>query len=605
MAFDRGRPGSVLGRPTRVGLPYHGLVMGSSLTLPNGQQITYTQPPRGGTYEIRRPGWVAPAPTAPQIAYDTANGFEWRDYALMTGAVRSDSGQMHLGGQPINGWIWFDPQGQPWRVAVLGYGGSNNAARVPSFRFSRFGVMGAESETFDRAAPAFSIAQSIAQTIQHRPVAGGSLQTLAADSAAIRHKLVDVTPDGSRTLWCAFCMHYTTNPQTPFVERPVAFYEITVSTAGEVSGAVIKGRAECVGDLQTLSIPPYACQVSTLEQINPEIIYSGCTESFDWETTTTVTAGAVSYDWYLTQPTGSVTAIDALGRGYVDVMGIGHLAPQTVTRSYSAIVAGWYNSGGAAQFAAIEISMERVTDGSHALNVTRSSYVQTCTGGVFNESAPIGFSFNATSTEHTTARVALMVGGAVVSAETRETIRTLSMSGSGGYPHPAGTNLALDATGTAQAEIKKNGATVSTSSQPWSVSSTAFLGGVIWAHIFGPQFIGVAPSIPINESSTLQSALSFIPARLSGEGEVDYVSAALWDETTVGLTVQRLAADGVAEHRFLTAYARGAPVAGAAQTVTPAHGFDVLVYPVGSYQPVTGEWSGAVGETQPAARSWV
>lgn len=67
------------------GCPYHGLVQGGKLTLPNGEQIDYPQPIGDLDEEVGRTLIISPpwAKGGNASAEQIAQGFEWQNHAIL------------------------------------------------------------------------------------------------------------------------------------------------------------------------------------------------------------------------------------------------------------------------------------------------------------------------------------------------------------------------------------------------------------------------------------------------------------------------------------------------------------------------------------------
>ena len=92
-----------LGRPAFIGLPFHGLVTNEVLTLPNAatKTVAFTG---HQTVLVSPVGATVPTFTAAEQAYNSAQGFTWQNYAILSGAFRTIGGA-HLG---INSWLYHD-----------------------------------------------------------------------------------------------------------------------------------------------------------------------------------------------------------------------------------------------------------------------------------------------------------------------------------------------------------------------------------------------------------------------------------------------------------------------------------------------------------------
>lgn len=128
------------GKP--FGCPYHGVVYGGEVTLPNGQKKAYPQPASDGYHEPMagrsfpiRPQW---SPGGVQTQEDIDAGREWRDYAIIAG----QNSQIH--GQELgeNCWIWAEAEGKVWKVEPLDSLDARDEPKDVTFRLTRFGWFG-------------------------------------------------------------------------------------------------------------------------------------------------------------------------------------------------------------------------------------------------------------------------------------------------------------------------------------------------------------------------------------------------------------------------------------------------------------------------------
>lgn len=105
---------SYLSRLKRIyGLPYHGLVTNGTLILANGTTIPYPHIAHGDTQLVKVPDQPAAKRTPQQQANDQANGFEWRNYALVTD---NHLGHVNLN-DPLYQWsIYIDENKVPWHL---------------------------------------------------------------------------------------------------------------------------------------------------------------------------------------------------------------------------------------------------------------------------------------------------------------------------------------------------------------------------------------------------------------------------------------------------------------------------------------------------------
>lgn len=94
-------------------MPYHGLVSDDSLTLPNSTQISYPGITKGDTQLVQVPNLPLVNRTPRQKALDETNGFEWRNYALVTD---NRIGHVNLN-DPLYQWIiYIDDNNVPWHL---------------------------------------------------------------------------------------------------------------------------------------------------------------------------------------------------------------------------------------------------------------------------------------------------------------------------------------------------------------------------------------------------------------------------------------------------------------------------------------------------------
>lgn len=98
------------------GNPFHGLVVGSSLTLPNSATKTWAQPVGGDCDVVRAPGQPAVSRTPAQLAEDATAGFQWRNYSLISGSARQFYGR-DLGG---SAWIYVPSPGNAFVIKHTG-----------------------------------------------------------------------------------------------------------------------------------------------------------------------------------------------------------------------------------------------------------------------------------------------------------------------------------------------------------------------------------------------------------------------------------------------------------------------------------------------------
>ena len=104
-----------LRRFRRIGLPYHGLVKDSRLILPGGGLKAYNQPNGGHAWVVKNTTKAnSRTRTDEEVAWDTARGYRWQDYALLSGQDKI-IGSVELG---KSDWLYSDPAGTVWRLRV-------------------------------------------------------------------------------------------------------------------------------------------------------------------------------------------------------------------------------------------------------------------------------------------------------------------------------------------------------------------------------------------------------------------------------------------------------------------------------------------------------
>jgi hypothetical protein len=97
--------------PERFGLPYHGLCVGGSLTLPNSATKSHPQPDGGGTVVVGSASPPADTRSVAQQQADLVAGKQWLAYAYLSG-----KGKM-LGGKEIDG----SAKGTDWITRSSGH----------------------------------------------------------------------------------------------------------------------------------------------------------------------------------------------------------------------------------------------------------------------------------------------------------------------------------------------------------------------------------------------------------------------------------------------------------------------------------------------------
>lgn len=173
-------------RVALVGTPLHGLVKAGSLTLPNSTSVPYPQPDAsagpdlaGAAWSVERPGVPTVPLTPEQQAEATANGWQWRNKAMLSG------GKRQVYGKELNGWIYIDSAGDRWLVTTTLDGATTDfvSALSGTVTLARFGDFGKPAESYTYPVSLASVGQDSAQP--------GPLQWFDADFS-----VVDITSAG-------------------------------------------------------------------------------------------------------------------------------------------------------------------------------------------------------------------------------------------------------------------------------------------------------------------------------------------------------------------------------------------------------------------------
>lgn len=99
------------------GQPYHGLWKGGVITLPNGATKACPAPANGGVVLIRHPGQAEVVRSPAEQAADAAAGFEWRNYALISGGYYGGVGPFYSN-IPSAHVIFIDGAGVRWLMKL-------------------------------------------------------------------------------------------------------------------------------------------------------------------------------------------------------------------------------------------------------------------------------------------------------------------------------------------------------------------------------------------------------------------------------------------------------------------------------------------------------
>ena len=79
------------------GQPVHGVVRAGYVSLAAGQSKVWPQPDGGGVWLIRVPGATPVVRSEAEADWDAKNGYEWRDYALISGGAYGGTQRIHTG----------------------------------------------------------------------------------------------------------------------------------------------------------------------------------------------------------------------------------------------------------------------------------------------------------------------------------------------------------------------------------------------------------------------------------------------------------------------------------------------------------------------------
>lgn len=192
------------------GCPWHGLIQGGQLALPNAEQLAMRQP-QGPGYEQGNTHLIA-LPTAPvtertpeQADADEAAGMQWLNQALIAGD------QIH--GRPIGQgcWVYHDADSTNWLVeTTLQNAGPAQTDCTVTLR--RFGVFGGEPESHEYTLPVVGVE------------AARSWWGLNPSNVQVR--MYSAHPDGRAAVFAVLGLH---NGSTEW--RPIAWLEMTLTGA--------------------------------------------------------------------------------------------------------------------------------------------------------------------------------------------------------------------------------------------------------------------------------------------------------------------------------------------------------------------------------------
>lgn len=571
MSLNKPNVGGLLDHITNVGLPYHGLAKAGLLTLADGSTMPYPLPGGREVYVVRRPGWTMPPRSEDQLAADAAAHHEWRDYALISGVISQQSTNMQIGGQRIDGWIWFDPTGAAWRVSVSNWGGSNFGALTPHLRFDRFGVFGGSAtDPVIVTAGAFTTEQST--PVQFRRDAGGPLvDVLQSD---LQRRLLDISHDGSRTLWEIYVRHYLgPSDGVPSIDRVLGIYELTIAPDKSISGAVVASRVQCVGRLDGWS--------STLAFSR---LYGYEYRDGPWPGTCTAGTGAYSG----TRSVEITTFGGVPGEPPPDSFRWTALfaAPGSTRKAVVDVVVGaFYGADQTPRLYSIDTEYVETCASSHSIDITPvASVVYSCSGPPWvldYPPNPFQIEVDVSSTTVSTGRTILRVDGTEVARDEESWTSVYTATGTDSFFGPAPGSTRLFGSTSRDRTHTRNGVVVATLSEPGQITRGAF---DISLYASPSQV-----SHPFVLASAPPETMSLLPVR-SGSRHV-YVTR--WSATAYSFATYT-STSGV--WTASAPVARGQVVDSALSytfTVTTAIYAESMLLS-GSYQPVTGQWHAVV-----------
>lgn len=189
--IDKNSP--ALARVQIFGHPWHGLVRGGQLALPNGQNKLYPQPAftlttartrnfarddAGRTLLQRLDGVQPIVRSAEELAADEAAGREWRETAILAGR------DLQLHGMAARGWCYQAPDLSRWHISqgCVSVAGAGAVANITARGFGYFG----------RADVAHTVSAALSSTGQATPV---------LDTPALQVALMDILPTGRSAIF--------------------------------------------------------------------------------------------------------------------------------------------------------------------------------------------------------------------------------------------------------------------------------------------------------------------------------------------------------------------------------------------------------------------
>lgn len=250
----------------RLGLPWHGLVEGGGLIRAPLPLLPYPQPTGGSTVLVRHPAAPTIVRSPTEIQYDTQQGYQWVDYALLSGSRRQIGGQ-DLGATNTNRWLYCDATGCTWimDLIVSAHGTNPDAITLELRLVRRFGLMSGSAASINRTLDNVTV---IASTVNPTLADGLTLSNAPSRASillATQQRQTVPSPSGAKAL---VHVGYVLDPPTVDPARILTrerllvkvgalhlvltdLYEIALSGAGadinDTTGAAITGTVSSIG----------------------------------------------------------------------------------------------------------------------------------------------------------------------------------------------------------------------------------------------------------------------------------------------------------------------------------------------------------------------
>lgn len=198
------------------GWPWHGLCSGGAITLPNAATKTIPQPAHGSAwlYDL---GLPAITRTTAQLSADTALGYEWRNYGMVSGGV------VYGKSLAADQFIHVDEAGECWLIGAV-YEYIEASLQKVRFTFSivRFGLFGEGQKT------PISVVKDVQCTYISYSVGYGVTYT------GYNTVLEDVWTNGTRSL---FSVARTGGTLPNAVREIFSLIELTITGTGGADGS--------------------------------------------------------------------------------------------------------------------------------------------------------------------------------------------------------------------------------------------------------------------------------------------------------------------------------------------------------------------------------